>query len=138
MITIQKIEFEQAEGLTEDCVSREFTSWDAVNVHARSAAIKAPTDSSYFKCDVGILWSDGTARGFRLDLNRKHAVGNPVSAELREELNFYSGRVCPSHMTVEERDGFLNHIDGRNPELNPGVRERASKLLDGYDIGSVS
>lgn len=131
-IPIKRIEFEQVEGLAEDCRLHVFTSWIEVEAHVFMAARKAPSDGSYFKCDVGIEWADGTTRGFRFDMNRKHGQFTfPVSNELHSELLFYSGRWCPAHMTLDERDSFLNMID----EMNPGVRERAAKILDTCDIG---
>ena len=131
-IPIKRIEFEQAEGLTEDCRAHVFTTWAAAEAHVIAAARKAPSDGSYFKCDVGIEWADGTTRGFRFDMNAEHArMATPVSAELRSELLFYSGRWVPARMTAADRDGYLDSLD----RMNPGVRERAAKVLDTCDIG---
>lgn len=127
---IKRIEFEQVEGLTEDCRAHVFTSWDAVEQHVHRAARKAPSDGSYFKCDVGIEWADGTTRGFRFDMKHAQMLFS-VASELRSELLFYSGRHLPDHMTAADRDGFLDTID----KMNPGVRERAAKILDTCEIG---
>lgn len=127
MIPVKQIVFEQVEGLFEDCHPLTFTSFTAVEEHVRAAARRAPTDGSYYKCDVSIEWADGTTQYFRFDMNREHAmVVDPIANELRAELLLYS-ECWAGHMSIEEYKQFLDQAEDR---------ERVAKILDTCDVGT--
>ena len=133
MIPIKQIVFNQAEGLHADCRAHACASWPEVERLVQRLARKAPTDSCY-KCDVFVTWSDGREAAFRFELTRAHVGANaPVASEVRHELEFLSGRVTPAHMTQEQHEGILCTYE----ECNPKLRERASKILDGYELGGA-
>lgn len=133
MIGIKRIEFQQAEGPVSECRLRSFFSWNDVNAHVNQVARTAPADGSYYKCDVRVEWQDGTQRYVRFDMTREHATQpTPVSDEFRTNALFYSGRVCPDRMSMNDYVAFIDNFPDH-------VTENAKKLLDGgYDFGVLA
>lgn len=129
MIGLKRIEFCQVEGPAHECRLRSFFSWADVNNHVRFAARQAPHDGTVYRCDVMVEWQDGARRYLRFDMQRTHSkTFTPVSDDFWHDVQFYSGRQRPDHMTEAEYIVFLNQFDDE-------IIAYAGKLLDGYDLG---
>lgn len=129
-IRIVRIDFNRAEGYTHECGARAFFSWEDFNNRVRRAALTAPADGSYHKCDVRVTWADGSEWYYRLDLTAAHAVvARPASDEAYFSLVFYRGDLAAPD--GEDPTPYLEQFD----ENYPGMRARATWLLNGYDLG---
>ena len=130
LIRIVRIDFRRAEGYTHECGPRAFFSWEDFNNRVRRAALTAPADGSYHKCDVRITWADGSTWTFRLDLTAVHGVmARPATDEAYCSLVFFRGDLAAPD--GEDPTPYLAQLD----EMYPGMRARATWLLDGYDLG---
>lgn len=130
LIRVVRIDFNRAEGYHHECGPHAFFSWEDLNNRVRRAALTAPADGSYHKCDVRITWADGSTWSYRLDLTAEHAVmARPASDEAYQSLVFFRGDLATPD--GEDPTRYLAEFD----ELYPGMRARATWLLDGYDLG---
>jgi len=129
-IRIVRIDFNRAEGYHHECGPRAFFSWEDFNNRVRRAALTAPADGSYHKCDVRITWVDGSEWSYRLDLTIDHArQDKPASGEAYCSLVFFRGDLAAPD--GEDPTRYIAEFD----EMYPGMRARATWLLKGYDLG---
>jgi hypothetical protein len=129
-IRIVRIDFQRAEGYAHECGLRSFFAWADFNARVRRAALTAPADGSYHKCDVCITWADGSTWLYRLDLTAQHAAQpDPGSNEAYCSLVFFRGDFAAPD--GEDPTPYLTEFD----ENYPGMRARATWLLNGYDLG---
>jgi hypothetical protein len=130
LIRIVRIDFNRAEGYTHECGLRSFFSWEDFNHRIRRAALTAPADGSWHKCDVRVTWADGSTWSYRIDLTADHAVQErPASSEAYCSLVFFRGDLATPD--GEDPTHYLAEFD----ENYPGMRARATWLLVGYDLG---
>lgn len=129
-IRILRIDFNRVEGYAHECRLRTFFSWEDFNNRVRRAALTAPADGTWHKCDVCITWSDGSTWSYRFDLTIDHAVQDkPGSSEAYCSLVFFRGDMAAPDGVDPTR--YIAEFD----ENYPGMRARASWLLGGYDLG---
>ena len=129
-IRVARIDFQRAEGQPHECSLRSFFSWADFNHRVRRAALTAPADGSWHKCDVCVTWADGSTWSYRLDLTADHAVqADPGSNEAYCSLVFFRGDLAAPD--GEDPAPYLAEFD----ENYPGMRARATWLLKGYDLG---
>lgn len=131
-IRVVRIDFNRAEGHTHECRLRTFFSWADLNARVRRAALTAPANGSWHKCDVRVTWADGSTWEYRLDLTAEHAVMPlPATSEALSSLTFFRGDTATPDGADPAR--YIADFDG----LYPGMRARATWLLNGYDLGLV-
>lgn len=128
-IRIVRIDFNRAEGHAHECRLHSFFLWEDFNHRVRRAALTAPADGSWHKCDVRVTWADGETWSYRIDLTADHAVmARPGSDEAYSSLVFFRGAILPDNVDPKR---YLAEFD----EMYPGMRARATWLLNGYDLG---
>ncbi len=128
MIKLAKIDFHRVEGRTDECKPLTFTSWEALRAHVKVAALTAPDDGSYDKCDVIAVWEDSSTWYYRADLTRKHRFAGEVATELHLDVAFWAGLKRPGHMDETTYKTFLANT-GAN------VKAMAAKIATGHDFG---
>jgi hypothetical protein len=129
-IRVVRIDFKRAEGYVHECGLRSFFSWEDVNNCVRRAALTAPADGSWHKCDVRVTWADSETWSYRIDLTADHAAQpDPASNEAWCSLMFFRGDFAAPD--GEDPTPWLAQFD----ENYPGMRARATWLLKGYDLG---
>lgn len=89
-------------------------------------------DCTVRKTDVMVIWADGSVREFRLDIcDAMRNAANPVGDAIRRELEIYTGRMVPTHLSdVDGREWLESHLVTRG--LGPGspLRAKYEAVLD--------
>jgi len=130
-IPVKVINFHRVEGRTDECAPKTFTTWEALRAHVKLAALTAPDDGSYDKCDVVVTWEDGASWYMRFDMERKHRFDGGVATEMFADVTFWSGLHRPAHMNEETYTRFINGT-GEN------VKAMAKQIASDHDFGTSS
>lgn len=98
-----KIRLERAEGMAEECVSRDFESWAAAEATIKKWARTAPADGGYDKVDVEVELEPDVGIALRFDMDRTHAApGRHLFREVNTHVRFYAGLYRPAHISEEQ------------------------------------
>lgn len=127
MIQMQSITVERAEGPTNLLGTRCAITWHAAQQIVDDNALTAPKDGSYHKHDVTVVWEDGQAFKFRLDVKHPMCHRALLSSYLRGLIRFYSGRHPLPGQSAEEYAACL-----KATIVDP---QYYADLLDKYDMG---
>jgi hypothetical protein len=96
-------------------------------------ATTAPSDGTYDKCDVSIVFPDGQRWGLRYDLTADGSDsgdGLTFQANLRRRLEFYAGRHRPDHIPEDEYRTLFGP-EARKESYRQWA-EQAASILDAH------
>ena len=108
-----------------------FKTWRHIGQHIRAIALNAPKGGAYDKTNFTITFADeGTYNG-RLDIQHFTMPYPGNENDLAQHVNslcrFYTGELCPNHMTEEDYQNTVNN-------LGPEIRKEYADFLETYDI----
>lgn len=128
-----RITIDRAEGPCALCTGPKTFRGSEVWIQARDylhgQAHTFPANGGYDKHDFEIEWEDGRKYEGRLDCQSatKSDPDLDVALHVKRHLEFYAGLWCPSHMTKEQYEDYLNRMKVE--------RSDAQAFLGHYQIG---
>lgn len=110
---------------------RVFLNWRDIGQHVRRIAQFAPRGGGYDKTVIRVTFADDETYECRLDIQHYtlpfEVNDNDLARHIRQFLSFNTGAFCPSHMTQEEYQDYLN---GSGKQ----IQVESQQYLDKYDI----
>lgn len=108
MSKISSIVIDRAEGPSDLCGERTFTTLKEAEAFLKEAAQTAPDTGGYDKCDFTIKWADGEVYSGRADIQRKHSItGYSLKAHITDFISFVGGWSRPDHLTPAQYASYL-------------------------------
>lgn len=132
-IPIDSVWVSRAEGPTKDLGERTTSSLEAADAILRRWSRTAPEKGhGYNKVDFKITWQDGESYLGRYDLEQEDGTKkNLIGEHAQQFLTFHAGYWCPSHMTKEQYQAYLEQTGFGEDSEN---RAMAKKLLEEYEL----
>ncbi len=129
-IPVKSIKITRVEGRIIDTPETVYaTTWANANTHLYRMAYHAPT-LGYYKCDFTVTYEDGEEYKGRYDLMHISKEWPNLAKHVRDHIDHYTGRHCPSWLTAEQYATYLAQF-GKEPG-------NLQWFSDHYQVGDVS
>lgn len=122
---VKFISVKQGEGLIADVgIERGASTFADANLAlyriCRNCDRKMP---GYLKTDVIVTWENGEAYKLRFDATYDLAFKCNIAGEIRQDMEFHTGKWRPPHMAEEDYRKYLREED-------PRLARKAQRILD--------
>lgn len=126
-VQVKQITFARVEGRNSDLFNKVFPTWQEVETAIKNAAITAPGDGGYDKCDFLLEYENGFIYEGKFDMVRDHHTDlQPLAEHVTGYMKFLSGEQKPAHWKDTQYEFYVRDS-----------KEAAKEFLQKYQIGMV-